>query len=129
MRRIAAPWSRTFKGVDVNVNDEVINKINNLLTQFEESTTPLLEEYASEEVNRIRHELPGLLKAIAARVKGAVDKEQKEANRCLAPHIKEALTPGYDVAAPLSGPGSAARRKVRRAHLSYVLVPQSCLRR
>lgn len=119
MRRIAAPWSRTFKGISVDIEHDVIHEVSKLLSEFEDSATPLLEECTREEVKRVRHELPGLLKVIAARVKEVLDKEQKGANRCLAPYIQEVLRSGYDAAVPLSGKGSSALRKVRR--IRYVL--------
>lgn len=123
MRRIAVPWSRAFKSISVDIIDDVTVQVSALLTDFEQSATPLLEDCAREKVQQVQQELRGLLEAIVIRVKDVIDKEQKEANRCLVPHLRKALAPGYADAAPLSGPGSSARRKVCWMHsILYILV-------
>ena len=120
MRRIASPWSRAFKGISIDISNDATGIINRLLLEFKDSATPLLEESACAEVHQVKEVLQGHLEAIVTHVQDVINKERKEANRCLAPHILEVLKPGYDAAAPLSGPGSSARRKVCCIHPYHI---------
>ena len=122
MRRIASPWSRAFNGISIDIHDDAVSEVNKLLVEYMESATPLLKEAVREEVDQVRNDLQGHLDTIATRVKDILNEKRKGANRCLAPHIKKALLVGYNSAAPLSGAGSAALRKVCciRSHYTYM---------
>ncbi len=47
--------------------------------------------------------------------------EQKEISRCLAPHVQDELTPGYDRAMEERGAGSVARQKVRQSLAQLII--------
>ena len=46
-------------------------------------------------------------------VREAMNTQQKEVSRCLAPHVQGQLLEGYERAMEERGPGSVARQKVR----------------
>jgi hypothetical protein len=56
-------------------------------------------------------EAESALKRAVDDVRVNMQSEQKEVSRCLAPHVQEALTPGYNRAMEERGTGSVARQK------------------
>ncbi|KZT70920.1 hypothetical protein DAEQUDRAFT_152383 [Daedalea quercina L-15889] len=117
-RDIAARWSSTFtnvsvdfKSLSISFKDEVSLMMNKYLAEVEKSATPLLKDLAKKQTKHCRTTVRRALPLIVSRIRSVIDKEQKEASRCLAPRITETLKPGYEVAAPQSGPGSSNRRK------------------
>ncbi|TFY52696.1 hypothetical protein EVJ58_g9869 [Rhodofomes roseus] len=111
MRRIAAHWSNVFSHLFLDLQSEANAIIEKTLTEFEESAPPLLKDLAHAQAEQCRKEVQCALDDIIDAIHDVIDTEQKEASRYLALHIQEVLKPGYEEAAPLSGPGSTTRRK------------------
>ena len=133
-RHIAPRWSNTFRNVSIDFKsfsltfeDEVALIVSERLTEVEESATPLLKDLAQAQAERSRKTVRQVLPRLMRRVKSIVGEKQKEVSRDLAPRIQEMLKPGYEVAAPQSGPGSSARRKVHRVRSIQVPVSEQSL--
>ncbi|KAH9920059.1 uncharacterized protein B0H18DRAFT_1025709 [Fomitopsis serialis] len=111
MRKIAVHWSNTFNTQSVDLMEDVAGIVGKALTEVVESATPLLNDLARDRAEQGKKELENILDEIVDIVHEVISDEQKEASRCLAPHIMRVLKPGYEDAAQQTGRGSTARRK------------------
>ena len=89
---------------------EIIQK---LIADVEASAAIGLKERAKGQGELCMEEARVALHKTLDAVSEAMNNEQKEVSRCLAPHVQNQLFDGYDRAMEERGLGSVARQKVR----------------
>jgi hypothetical protein len=113
-RNIAVSWSRVFESdLFTDFDLAVMSSVIKLLEKFEESVPAALKDRASIQVEACKKEARIAVHKTIEVVSEAMNEEQKEISRCLAPHIQNRLKDGYRKAMKEVGPGSFARQKVR----------------
>jgi hypothetical protein len=111
-RQIASSWAKTFEGdmfaAFERTTEEVVQRV---ITEVEASAPPGLKDRVRlQGVSALEEARLALQNSIGG-VKRAMDSEQKEISRCLAPHIQDQLRETYIVAMEERGTGSVARQK------------------
>lgn len=86
--------------------------INALVALVEESAAAGLKDRTRVQGELCIGEAETALKKAVEAVKIAMQEEQKEISRCLAPQVQAHLVDGYDRAMEERGTGSVARQKV-----------------
>lgn len=86
--------------------------INKLIADVEASAAAGLKDHVHAQSSVSQEEARHALVQTMEVVKEALGKEQKEISRCLAPHVQNELTDGYNLALQERGSGSVARQKV-----------------
>ncbi|KAL1740588.1 hypothetical protein HDZ31DRAFT_85351 [Schizophyllum fasciatum] len=112
-RQIASSWGQVFeKDLFAGLDSSTSDKIMQLVKDVEASAAPGLKERAKMQGDQCMEQAQLALRNAMADVKVALQNEQKEVSRCLGPHVRDQLIPGYDLAMDERGPGSVARQKV-----------------
>lgn len=115
-RQIASSWSKVFEAdLFASFERDTTAAIARLLDEVEESAPPGLKERARGQAEISLQEASIALRKTIDVVRETINTEQKEVSRCLAPHVQNQLTDGYDAAMLERGTGSVARQKVRFA--------------
>lgn len=87
--------------------------INRLIADVEASAAPGLKDRAKGQGELCLEEARVALRKTLDAVSEAMNTQQKEISRCLAPHVQAQLADGYNRAMEERGRGSVARQKVR----------------
>ncbi|KAK0206486.1 Dynamin family-domain-containing protein [Desarmillaria ectypa] len=111
-KNIAASWGKLFE-TDLFESFErtTLQTIRKVLMDVENSAAPGLKDRTKIQGELCLEEAKVALKKSMDVVSESMANEQKEISRCLAPHVQEELTPGYDRAMEERGAGSVARQK------------------
>jgi hypothetical protein len=116
-RNIASSWSTLFESdLFASLSDAITTSINKLITDVEASAAAGLKDHVHAQSSVSQEEARHALGQTMEVVKEALGKEQKEISRCLAPHVQNELTDGYNLALEERGQGSVARQKVCHTH-------------
>jgi len=111
-RNIASSWSTLFESdLFASLSDAITTSINKLITDVEASAAAGLKDHVHAQSSVSQEEARHALGQTMEVVKEALGKEQKEISRCLAPHVQNELTDGYNLALEERGQGSVARQK------------------
>ncbi|KAG2348817.1 hypothetical protein BDR05DRAFT_873352 [Suillus weaverae] len=111
-RNIASSWSMLFESdLFASLSDAIMTCINKLITDVEASAAAGLKDRVHAQSSVSQEEARHALGQTMEVVKEALGKEQKEISRCLAPHVQNELTNGYNLALEERGTGSVARQK------------------
>ncbi|KAH9951754.1 Dynamin family-domain-containing protein [Amylocystis lapponica] len=111
-RNIASSWSKVFEtDLFASFEKAATATINKLLAEVEQSAAPGLKERAKGQAELCLEEANVALRKTLDVVRDAMNTEQKEISRCLAPHVQNQLVDGYDRAMEERGKGSVARQK------------------
>lgn len=112
-RNIAHSWSKVFESdLFASFQTSTLDVINTLVKEVEDSAASGLKDRAKMQGEAcIQEARVALTKAIEL-VKDAMNREQKEVSRIMAPHVQAQLVEGYDTAMEERGTGSVARQKV-----------------
>ncbi|KAG1755777.1 hypothetical protein EDB19DRAFT_1956649 [Suillus lakei] len=111
-RNIASSWSTLFESdLFASLSDAITVCINELITDVEASAAAGLKDRVHAQGSVSQEEARHALEQTMEVVKEALVKEQKEISRCLAPHVQNELTDGYNLALEERGRGSVARQK------------------
>lgn len=86
--------------------------ISKLLEEVEGTAASGLRDRFQCQGDLCREEARVVLQQIVGVVQEAVSAEQKEVSRCMAPHVQNQLSDGYERAMEERGRGSVARQKV-----------------
>jgi hypothetical protein len=89
-----------------------VDVINALIKEVEETAAPGLKDRAKLQGGACIEEARAALRKAVELVKDAMNREQKEVSRIMAPHVQAQLVEGYDRAMEERGIGSVARQKV-----------------
>lgn len=81
------------------------------MKDVEDSAAPGLKDRVKSQGDLCLEEAQVALKKTIELVRQAMNCEQKEVSRCLAPHVQHQLVEGYDRAMEERGTGSVARQK------------------
>jgi len=111
-RNIAHSWSKVFESdLFASFQTSTLDVINTLVKEVEDSAASGLKDRAKMQGEAsIQEARVALTKAIEL-VKDAMNQEQKEVSRIMAPHVQAQLVEGYDTAMEERGTGSVARQK------------------
>ncbi|KAK0486897.1 hypothetical protein EDD18DRAFT_1192269 [Armillaria luteobubalina] len=111
-KNIAASWGKLFE-TDLfdSFKRTTLQTIQKLLMDVENSAAPGLKDRTKIQGELCLEEAKVALQKSMDVVSESMANEQKEISRCLAPHIQDELTPGYDRAMEERGAGSVARQK------------------
>ncbi|KAK0191014.1 hypothetical protein F5146DRAFT_1196144 [Armillaria mellea] len=111
-KNIAASWGKLFE-TDLfdSFQRATLQTIQRLLMDVENSAAPGLKDRTKIQGELCLEEAKVALQKSMDVVSESMANEQKEISRCLAPHIQDELTPGYDRAMEERGAGSVARQK------------------
>ncbi|EPQ59276.1 hypothetical protein GLOTRDRAFT_136192 [Gloeophyllum trabeum ATCC 11539] len=111
-RNIASSWSKVFEA-DLFAAFEANTKaaIKRLVEEVEESAAPALKDRVRNQAELSLEEASVTLNKTLETVREAMNNQQKEVSRCLAPHVQNQLIEGYDRAMLERGKGSVARQK------------------
>ncbi|KAG2146754.1 hypothetical protein DEU56DRAFT_786239 [Suillus clintonianus] len=111
-RNIASSWSTLFESdLFASLSRAITVCINKLLADVEASAAAGLKDRVHAQSSISQEEARLALGQTMDVVKEALGKEQKEISRCLAPHVQNELTEGYNLALEERGRGSVARQK------------------
>jgi len=88
-----------------------VDVINALIKEVEETAAPGLKDRAKLQGESCIEEARIALAKAVELVKDAMNREQKETSRIMAPHVQAQLVEGYDTAMEERGTGSVARQK------------------
>ncbi|KAG1907278.1 uncharacterized protein F5891DRAFT_940152 [Suillus fuscotomentosus] len=111
-RNIASSWSTLFESdLFASLSDAIMTCINKLIADVEASAAAGLKDHVHAQSSVSQEEARHALVQTMEVVKEALGKEQKEISRCLAPHVQNELTDGYNLALQERGSGSVARQK------------------
>lgn len=111
-RNIASSWQQVFEGDLFNAFETAaLNSINKLVKEVEDSAAAGLKDRVKTQAEMCVEEARVALKKTVDLVGTALQNEQKEVSRCLAPHVRDQLVDGYDLAMEERGTGSVARQK------------------
>lgn len=113
-RNIASSWGKVFE-LDLFGDFEMMTTtaIENLIQEVEETSAEGLKGRTRIQGQLCMEEARISLAKSVEVVRDTMTNEQKEISRCMAPHVQDQLTDGYDTAAEERGRGSVARQKVR----------------
>ena len=115
-RNIAHSWSKVFESdLFASFRTSTVDVINTLIKDVEETAAPGLKDRAKLQGETCIEEACVALKKAVELVKDAMNQEQKETSRIMAPHVQAQLIEGYDTAMEERGTGSVARQKVNRS--------------
>ncbi|PBL02484.1 hypothetical protein ARMGADRAFT_1005847 [Armillaria gallica] len=111
-KNIAASWGKLFE-TDLfdSFKRATLQTIQKLLMDVENSAAPGLKDRTKIQGELCLEEAKVALQKSMDVVSESMANEQKEISRCLAPHVQDELTPGYDRAMEERGAGSVARQK------------------
>ncbi|KAG2369878.1 hypothetical protein BDR07DRAFT_1526349 [Suillus spraguei] len=111
-RNIACSWSTLFESdLFASLSNAIMTSINQLIADVEASAAAGLKDRVHAQSSVSQEEARHALGQTMEVVKEALAKEQKEISRCLAPHVQNELTEGYNLALQERGTGSVARQK------------------
>jgi hypothetical protein len=111
-RNIATSWQQVFEGdLFAAFEAAALKVINKLVKDVEDSAALGLKDRVKNQADLCREEAKVALKKTLELVRQAMNNEQKEVSRCLAPHVQDQLVEGYDRAMEERGTGSVARQK------------------
>ncbi|KAG2077497.1 hypothetical protein BDR04DRAFT_1196025 [Suillus decipiens] len=111
-RNIASSWSTLFESdLFASLSNVIMTSINQLIADVEASAAAGLKDHVHAQSPVSQEEARQALGQTMEVVKEALAKEQKEISRCLAPHVQNELTEGYNLALEERGTGSVARQK------------------
>ncbi|TFK83640.1 hypothetical protein K466DRAFT_528541 [Polyporus arcularius HHB13444] len=111
-RQIASSWSRVFESdLFASFEQATMDVIKQLIADVEASAAPGLKDRAKGQGELCLEEARGALRKTLDVVSEAMNTQQKEISRCLAPHVQGQLVDGYDRAMEERGRGSVARQK------------------
>ena len=112
-RNIAHSWSKVFESdLFASFRTSTVDVINTLIKEVEESAALGLKDRAKLQGEACIEEARVALAKAVELVKDAMNREQKETSRIMAPHVQAQLVEGYDTAMEERGTGSVARQKV-----------------
>jgi hypothetical protein len=115
-RNIAHSWSKVFESdLFASFRTSTVDVINTLIKEVEETAAPGLKDRAKLQGEACIVEARVALAKAVELVKVAMNQEQKETSRIMAPHVQAQLVDGYDTAMEERGTGSVARQKVDRS--------------
>ncbi len=121
-RQIASSWSRVFESdLFASFEQATMDVIKQLIADVEASAAPGLKDRAKGQGELCLEEARGALRKTLDVVSEAMNTQQKEISRCLAPHVQGQLVDGYDRAMEERGRGSVARQKVRPSSIAPTL--------
>ncbi|KAK0453568.1 hypothetical protein EV421DRAFT_2030518 [Armillaria borealis] len=111
-KNIAASWGKLFETDLFDLfKRATLQTIQKLLMDVENSAAPGLKDRTKIQGELCLEEAKVALQKSMDVVSESMANEQKEISRCLAPHVQDELTPGYDRAMEERGAGSVARQK------------------
>ncbi|PPR06571.1 hypothetical protein CVT24_001752 [Panaeolus cyanescens] len=111
-KNIASTWSKVFESdLFGDFEAETIEAINDLVKEVEQSAAQGLKDRARLQGEQSIEEARVALRNAVTAVKEAMNVQQKEVSRCLAPHVQQQLVDGYEEAMTFRGVGSVARQK------------------
>lgn len=109
---IATSWQQVFEGDLFGAFEAAALKvIHRLIKDVEDSAALGLKDRVRGQSDLCLEEAKVALKKTLELVRQAMNNEQKEVSRCLAPHVQNQLIDGYDLAMEERGTGSVARQK------------------
>ena len=112
-RNIAHSWSKVFESdLFASFRASTVDVINTLIKEVEETAATGLKDRARQQGEACIEEARVALKKAVELVKDAMNQQQKEVSRVMAPHVQAQLVEGYDTAMEERGTGSVARQKV-----------------
>ena len=112
-RNIAHSWSKIFESdLFASFRTSTVDVINALINEVKETAAPGLKDRAKLQGEACIEEACAALTKAVELVKDAMNREQKEISRIMAPHVQAQLVEGYDRAMEERGVGSVARQKV-----------------
>ena len=115
-RNIAHSGSKVFESdLFASFRTSTVDVINTLIKEVEETAAPGLKDRAKLQGDACIEEARVALAKAVELVKDAMNREQKETSRIMAPHVQAQLVEGYDTAMEERGTGSVARQKVNRS--------------
>lgn len=98
-----------------------VEVIDTLIKEVEETAAPGLKDRAKLQGETCIEEARVALANAVELVKDAMNREQKETSRVMAPHVQAQLVEGYETAMEERGKGSVARQKVS-VHVNIILL-------
>ncbi|KAI0320228.1 hypothetical protein OF83DRAFT_1215368 [Amylostereum chailletii] len=111
-KNIASSWAKVFEAdLFANLQTAIMNSVNGIVKDVEGSAAVALKDRVKNQGELCVEEARVALKNVVEVVKDALNAEQKEVSRCLAPHVQGALIDGYEAAMEERGAGSVARQK------------------
>jgi hypothetical protein len=121
-KNIASSWSKVFEA-DLFTSFETATKlaIEDLIKEIEESAPVWLKDRTRSQGQLCQGEANVALNKTLDLVKEAMNSEQKEVSRVVAPYIQQQLLDGYDASYAERGPGSVARQKVSSRY--FYIIP------
>lgn len=112
-RNIASSWCKVFESnLFAPFETAIMAAISNLLEEVEGTAASGLRDRFQCQGDLCREEARVVLQQIVGVVQEALSAEQKEISRCMAPHVQNQLSDGYERAMEERGRGSVARQKV-----------------
>ncbi|KAJ7809368.1 hypothetical protein B0H14DRAFT_3112574 [Mycena olivaceomarginata] len=113
-------WQKTFEAdIFSPLLDGIIACINKVLGDVERSAAPGLKDRTRLQGENCLESARVALDKTMSSVKEALNNEQEEVSRSLAPHVQSELIDGYSAAMEERGPGSVARQKA--SFRSYIV--------
>ena len=120
-RNIAHSWSKVFESdLFASFRASTVDVINTLIKEVEETAASGLKDRAKLQGEACIEEARVALAKAVELVKDAMNREQKETSRIMAPHVQAQLIDGYDTAMEERGTGSVARQKVGRSRYHHI---------
>ncbi|RPD61950.1 hypothetical protein L226DRAFT_613292 [Lentinus tigrinus ALCF2SS1-7] len=111
-RQIASSWSKVFESdLFASFEQATMDVITELIADVEASAAAGLKERAKGQGELCLEEARVALRKTLDLVTEAMNTQQKEISRCLAPHVQDQLADGYNRAMEERGRGSVARQK------------------
>ncbi|KAI0721894.1 Dynamin family-domain-containing protein [Cerioporus squamosus] len=111
-RQIASSWSKVFESdLFTSFEQSTMDVIQKLIADVEASAALGLKDRAKGQGELCLEEARVALRKTLDVVSEAMNTQQKEISRCLAPHVQGQLLDGYDRAMEERGRGSVARQK------------------
>ncbi|KAF8812373.1 hypothetical protein BYT27DRAFT_7087741 [Phlegmacium glaucopus] len=111
-RNIAYSWSKVFESdLFASFRTSTLDVIDTLIKEVEQSAASGLKDRAKVQGEACIQEARVALTKAVELVKDAMNREQKEVSRIMAPHVQAQLVEGYDRAMEERGTGSVARQK------------------
>jgi hypothetical protein len=86
--------------------------VQNLIKEVEEASPPGLKDRCKAQGQLSLRNAEIAIRQLMAKLKGQISSEQKDISRCIAPHVRDEFSVGYEEASLEKGPGSVARQKV-----------------
>ncbi|KAG8716350.1 hypothetical protein FRC09_015864 [Ceratobasidium sp. 395] len=113
-REIAASWAQVFESdLFAPMERATRQEITKLLQEIEDTAPAGLKDRCKAQSQTTLKEAQVVTGNILQNIKTAMTNEQKEISRCLTPHVKNHLVPGYEEAFLERGTGSVARQKAK----------------